>query len=882
MLCIHVLIGQIDVCADRLDHCPCTIDATTGTADCHGQNLTAVPDCVPVTIKSLQLIRNNFVRLHKKEFAKFTNLQEIDFGVNKLEFLNEDCFQGLSRLTVLRLWYNKLRIIQNSSLTNIPELQFLVLNFNEIRRVSEFTFINNPNLLKLFLTQNEITHISENAFAGLDKLIFLSLSKNRLYFKDSLPMKVFSPLVNLDILQISDVCSEDLRYRSNCTYFDHQLSQVPSLRQLCLGGLGNKALGNGFRSLTHLENLYLGQDPYDVIPGCEMENISSKTFESLFSTPLTSLSLITCAISSIMPHTFDPIKSLRSLDLRDNFLCEFYQSFIGLKSTSIRSLNLAGTCRRNTLFLQSRSVESLSETRLEHLDWSNSNAVSINNEEPHDFWKSLPKPLRRLYLHNNKLNARTTYIDTIAIMENLQTLDLSNQDIHWRPQDISSDWAQSRSHNTYVSDDTDEVVYEYKSNHNDTLDSLLNQTMIQRRRTCLSLPYRLRHLNISQSDLLPLFLPMFCNRNNSLKVLNISHHKPTTNITRLWGALKKFGQLEELDLRSNKIREMPPKLFINNYRLKRLWLGDNSLLTVDLDVTSLSKLELVDLSYNSIQFLTKQFLSSFNRIARHSTIKIYLQNNSFLCNCDHRDFVDWLRYTETIFEKEKLVCKYKNDSLLSLRYVADIHNSLEAECIARTVLIGCTVFFVGTTILTSLLAIIYYQRWNFNYLLGIGRRNINPYHPIEDSQIEMVYDLYISYEGDFIISDDETLHNFVAQTLYPALVNRGFKVLIREELEPGGRLYDQITSKLRRTERVIVLLTKGYCKDYWNVFEFNMAVMEGIYTRRTVIVPVVLDILNKEDLHEDVYTFLKDYTVAYVRPENLSTVLTPYLIDRLK
>ena len=61
-----------------------------------------------------------------------------------------------------------------------------------------------------------------------------------------------------------------------------------------------------------------------------------------------------------------------------------------------------------------------------------------------------------------------------------------------------------------------------------------------------------------------------------------------------------------------------------------------------------------------------------------------------------------------------------------------------------------------------------------------------------------------------------------------------------------------------------------------------MAVMEGIYTRRTVIVPVVLEILNKEDLHEDVYTFLKDYTVAYVRPENLSTVLTPYLIDRLK
>ena len=581
-----------------------------------------------------------------------------------------------------------------------------------------------------------------------------------------------------------------------------------------------------------------------------------------------------------MPHTFDPIKSLTSLDLRDNPLCDYYLNtyipFIGLNNTSILSLNLAGTCRKDQLLLSNDLVEGLSETKLEHLDLSNSNVVSIENEGPRDFWQSLPISLRRLYLHNNKLKARITKVDNVPNLENLQTLDLSNQDIF-------SDVSQRKSQNKEVQRNMDEMVSEHaSSNYNDTQDNLLSQTMIQRRRTCLSLPYRLRHLNISRSDLLPLFIPMFCNRNNSLKVLNISHLSPATEVTTLWDVMKNFGKLEELDLRSNKIRELPSELFIVNRRLKRLWLGDNSLLTVDLDLTSLSTLELVDISYNNILYLTKQFISSFNRIARHSNIIIYLQNNSFLCDCDHRDFVDWLRYTETIFEKDKLVCKYKNDSLLSLRYVADIHNSLEAKCIAKTVLISCTVIFVGTTVLTSLLAIIYYQRWNFNYLLGIGRRNINPYHPIEDSQIEMVYDVYISYEGDFIISDDKTLHNFVAQKLYPALVNGGFKVLIREELEPGGRLYDQITSNLRRCERVIVLLTKGYCKDYWNVFEFNMAVMEGIYTRRTVIVPVVLDILNKEDLHEDLYTFLKDYTVAYVRPENLSTVLTPYLIDRLK
>ena len=257
-------------------------------------NLTAAPDCVPSTIKHLQLTRNNFVQLHVREFARFTDLQEIDFAVNKIEFLNEDCFQGLSRLEVLRLWYNKLRMIQNNSFTNIPELQVLFLSFNKLRRLSEFTFINNPKLRLLLLTRNKITHISENAFAGLDKLIFLSLSKNRLYFKDSLPMKVFSPLGNMIRLQFSEVCSQNPSYSSNCSYFDQQLSLASSLVTLCLGGLDNRVLGHGFHSLTHLKELYLGQDPYGGYPDCELGNISSEIFESLSFTSLTTLSLTSC------------------------------------------------------------------------------------------------------------------------------------------------------------------------------------------------------------------------------------------------------------------------------------------------------------------------------------------------------------------------------------------------------------------------------------------------------------------------------------------------------------------------------------------------------------------------------------------------------------
>ena len=877
MICSHVFSGHMVDAADKLGHCPCSIDSTSKTADCHSQNLTMVPDCVPPTVKYLQLTRNNFVQLYRREFAKFKDLRKLDLTANKMAYLNDGCFQGLLQLTDLILWQNEITIIKSSSFVYLSNLQFFALSFNEIRNLSDFTFINNPKLLSLHLAMNKITHIGEHAFTGLSMLRYLFLSDNQLYFKDSLPKKVFSPLVSLTVLQLSRTCPS---HPNNCTYFDQQISELSSLRQLCSGGLDNKVLGRGFELLKHLEDVYLGNDPYDYEPGCEMTKINSNTFESLRHTPLVTLSLTSCLTSNIQPYTFAHLNSLRTLQLRDNPLCDYYRVLKGMTFTSIKSLDLADTCKTRWFRLTSEAVENLSETQLEHLDWSNSNAVSINEEYPLDFWQSLPKSLKHLYLQNNKLRARATYFDNIACLENLETLDMSNQDIRTLGRSLNSSHVVSQDTTMHKNVD---ALSEQRSKHNATQCNLLKRTVVKGKGTTfLALPSKLRSLNISHSDLLPRFIPLLCNPNNSLEILNVSHHKPSTDVETLWGVMKNIGELEDLDLSNNKIKEIPAKLFTNNKQLRRVWLGDNSLLTVDLDMASSSNLEVIDLSYNSIQYVTKQFINGVDRIARHSNIKIYFQNNSFLCDCDHRDFVTWLRYTRTILEKDKLVCKYKNDSMVSLRYIEDIHNSLEAECIAFAVLISCTVGFVAITILSSLLAVIYYQRWNFNYLLRIGRRNINPYHPLEECQIEMVYDVYISYERDSIISDDETLHNFVAQELYPALVNRGFKVFIREELELGMRLYDLITSNLRRCEGVIVLLTKDYCKDFWNVFEFNMAAMEGIYTRRCVIIPVVLDVLNKEDLHEDVYTFLKDYTVAYVRPDNLRTVLTPYLIDRLK
>ena len=42
-----------------------------------------------------------------------------------------------------------------------------------------------------------------------------------------------------------------------------------------------------------------------------------------------------------------------------------------------------------------------------------------------------------------------------------------------------------------------------------------------------------------------------------------------------------------------------------------------------------------------------------------------------------------------------------------------------------------------------------------------------------------------------------------------------------------------------------MLLSNDYCMDFWNVFEFNVADMEGIYTKRQVIIPLTLVKMEK-------------------------------------
>ena len=83
-------------------------------------------------------------------------------------------------------------------------------------------------------------------------------------------------------------------------------------------------------------------------------------------------------------------------------------------------------------------------------------------------------------------------------------------------------------------------------------------------------------------------------------------------------------------------------------------------------------------------------------------------------------------------------------------------------------------------------------------------------------------------------------YDIATKKLNPWFKQRGFKVLIRDELYAGRKLYSEIYEAFFKTCNIIVLLSNGYCMEFWNVFVLSVADMEGIYTKRQVIIPITL------------------------------------------
>ena len=908
--------------------CPCkiyldefgyrTTDCQHGNITQHG-NLTSIPDCVPNNIQSLNFYFQD-LRYKPGQFQRFENLSFLSLFGNEKFVTHTDSFRFLQGLEGLLLGYTNFSRLSGECFLSQSNLRILELlgHIGELD-LSKTFFDHLGNLNDLYLMDKHVFEIPDGTFSGLSSLLVLDvccafdlrlnnyslsgLSSLRVLnlgfpvYTITLPEEVFKPLTSLEILRIEGLCTVE-KPSFDCNTIDERLQHVPSLKKLYLDKSLISSLGNGFLSLRNLKEIHFMNSLVDQC--CRVVTLRSETFKYLRNSQLEKLSLDRCKVSRVVPGWFKYFNKLEEISLSIEVMDyrQFWEDFTtDLKNSSITKVRLSLRPHTiwNTVYIYFRYkrdvgileplpvVDGFNEAQLTHLELTDTKFNCVYD----DVIAKLPKSLKYLSLARN--NIEYFGAKNLKHLDKLETLDLSHQGDFRR---LTSP-AEEKSAQEYDARESSPLL-EVKRQELPTflqkgvyygrkIEDKIQDNFSVTNTKCFSLPYRLQILNVSKSGILCNMAPAFSDPNNSLRILKAAEQRDRScfETQSFWSGLKNLAKLEELNLNGNFIDEIPKNVFSGLYNLRKLSLNNNKLLELSFGVNDLISLMSLNLSANSIAYASIDFTNQIEGIFEKTNLKLTLDMNPLICNCKHQHFLTWLGVTLVISNKNKLNCTFENGTRISLGRIPHIHD-LKYTCTKRDVVLSCSVLFWCLNFVLFGLAKIWQNRQKLRYLATFGKRTLNPYHPIEENEVQMEYDVYISYEGDFDVTRDRTLRDFVIYTIVPGLERRGVRVMFREELDAGRNLYEIITHTVRRSRKLLALLTNDYCSDMWNVFEFNQAVMEGIYTNRQVAIPVLFETLRREKVKDEICEFLRMEPVHRYSPDLRDNAFIDFLYDKIR
>ena len=823
-------------------------------------------------LETLELYRNGITDTGNSPFGALHSLRNLSLLLNFDIILTKQSFAGLVSLERLDLSHCGLTYLKRDVFGELTNLSKLYLSGNDLSEIRDNQFARLQKLLYLDINHNfDLIQFGPLSFAGLSHLKYLNLDHTRINKYTSFPNDVFEPLHTIEELHLVGFCIDLEIYHYHQEKISENLSKLSTLKKLYVDNFVVSALDTGFSALVNLEMIWFNGR---YAGSFRINSFSNVIFKNLRNSPISTLVMDNYEIKNISPFAFSCFRNLTSLNLIDLELSDWCEGRsidveTGLQDTNTTHLRLQLRCqgRGHSLF----SIQGIERTPLETLDLSDGSIAHIDT----DVFYNLPVSLKYLHLQRNSIT--TVEFDHLQRLQNLKFLDFSEQ------------FHSSRN----LANDTQDVERSYNINHatdiartDDGIGAVEDSVFLSQQKTnqdCYKLPLSLETINISKSSLFCHFKEVLCDADNGLKTLILADQYLTwCSINDIWGLLKNLRKLETLNLNGNGIKTIPSGSLGSLTSLRNLHLKQNSFAIIKFDLPPSFALQTLDLSQNTVLYISTAFCVNLDEIADRTGLTVYLNNNTFLCDCERIEFMGWLKGSSAIYQREKLTCHDDSEKKISFNEMGKLHEILRYKCTVKEVTWGCVATFVMLHLILGILYAIWHRRWKIRYLLAVGRKTVYPFHPIEDCQIELEYDVYISYERDHDVTRDRTLHGLVAQAIYPALQRRGYRVAIRDELEPGSGLYHSISHTLRRCKKVVALVSRDYCQDYWNVFEFNIAVLEGIYTKRQVMIPVAFEQIGREDVHEEIFAFLRAGEIGHHTANVTDEMLVDYLCDKIR
>jgi len=116
--------------------------------------LESIPN--PLSIKKIDLSKNNISYLDEGFFARFKNIETIDLSDNEITVLDQSYFKNNKKLRELDLSNNNIQKITENVLKDLHNLATLHLNNNRLSDIAVNLFQHNEYNIKVILYGNNI------------------------------------------------------------------------------------------------------------------------------------------------------------------------------------------------------------------------------------------------------------------------------------------------------------------------------------------------------------------------------------------------------------------------------------------------------------------------------------------------------------------------------------------------------------------------------------------------------------------------------------------------------------------------------------------------------------------------------------------------------
>ena len=334
--------------------------------------------------------------------------------------------------------------------------------------------------------------------------------------------------------------------------------------------------------------------------------------------------------------------------------------------------------------------------------------------------------------------------------------------------------------------------------------------------------------------------------------------------------------LEVLDIANTGLVFLPTQFLSAIYNIRILNVSKNFLSDLN-QFKILKTLEILQIANNQVYKIETSTINWLEN--KGANLQIDISENPItevIHCCDIKDFIIWTKQTRVLLIKNETFKCFTNETVLfsnlTLKSLEKICPETEIIHIAPILAMSLLSF---TLIVMVIPALIYRYRhkWMWWYTLIKGYVKVKREF-VTDANC--TYDAFVAYAGEDV--------TWIRNELIPNLENkRGFRLCIHQrDFNIGRPIIENIVNNIQKSRHVILILSRWFLQSEWCEFELVMATNKERETHNDIIIPILLEDVDRQRTSDVVNNVLTSTTfTTWPTQRDLKAIFWQRLVDTM-